>query len=140
MPKTNSYVDLNVQPGVVYKYRLYATMRENNGVVYTILTATKAGIAGPGKVTGFSVDNSTPGKLRFNWVKAPGVSKYQIFYATSRSGKYKKLSDISPNKDYHNVSDLKKGKRYYFKMRSVRTYGGVTINSNCTSPITAKVK
>ena len=79
--KTNSYVDLNVQPGVVYKYRLYATMRENNGVVYTILTATKAGIAGPGKVTGFSVDNSTPGSLRFNWVKAPGVSKYQIFYA-----------------------------------------------------------
>lgn len=138
--KTNSYVDLNVQPGVVYKYRLYATMRENNGVVYTILTATKAGIAGPGKVTGFSVDNSTPGSLRFNWVKAPGVSKYQIFYATSRNGKYKKLSDISPNKDYHNVSDLKKGKRYYFKMRSVRTYAGVTINSNSTSPITAKVK
>lgn len=138
--KTNSYVDTNVKSGVKYRYRLYATMRENNGVVYTILTASRTGMAGASKVTGFSADNSAPGKIKFKWNKVDGATSYQIFYSGTKNGTYKKLATISASRSVYKTSVLPSGKKYYFKIRAIRKYGDVSLYSGSTSAISVKVK
>ncbi len=71
-------------------------------------------IAGKKKVT-----------VKFN--KATGATKYQIFRSTKKSSGYKRIATTTKVK--YVDKKVKKGKRYYYKVKSVRAVGHGTVKS-----------
>ena len=75
-------------------------------------------------------------KVTLSFKKATGGKKYEIYRSTKKTaGSYKKVKTTTSNK--FTDKNLKKGKRYYYKVRTVRG----SVKSSFTKPIrTPKVK
>ena len=75
---------------------------------------------------------SSAGKdlIRLRWTKSWGykVDYYQVFRSTQKSSGYGKnafyTTKSGTQKTYKNTKQLKKGRRYYYKVRGVRKIGG----------------
>lgn len=61
-------------------------------------------------------------KATLTWKKASGVSGYQIYAATKKNGKYKKVGTIKSAGKYKKITvkKLKSKKKYYFKVRAYK--------------------
>ena len=57
---------------------------------------------------------------KISWKKMEGVTHYQVYRATSSSGKYTKLTTTKELS--YTAKSLTKGKKYYFKVRGYKTY------------------
>ena len=75
-------------------------------------------------------------KVTLSFKKATGGKKYEIYRSTKKTaGSYKKIKSTASNKFID--KNLKKGKRYYYKVRTVRG----SVKSSFTKPVrTPKVK
>lgn len=62
--------------------------------------------------------NST--SLKISWKKVSGASGYVVYKATSPKGKYKKIKTVKRGTKYTS-GKLKKGKKYYYKVRAYKT-------------------
>ena len=62
-----------------------------------------------------------------------GVTHYQVYRATSKTGKYTKL--VTTTSTSYTSKSLTSGKAYYFKVRGYKTYkSGDTIKYNVFTP------
>lgn len=68
-------------------------------------------------------------KVTISYKKATGANKYEIYRSTKKSSGYSKIATTSSTK--YTDKKAKKGKTYYYKVRSVRKTG---IKSKFTSP------
>ena len=57
---------------------------------------------------------------KISWKKMEGVTHYQVYRATSSTGKYTKL--VTTKELSYTAKSLTKGKKYYFKVRGYKTY------------------
>ena len=57
---------------------------------------------------------------KISWKKMEGVTHYQVYRATSSTGKYTKL--ITTKELSYTAKSLTAGKKYYFKVRGYKTY------------------
>ena len=74
-------------------------------------------------------------KVTVSWKKAEGAKQYEIYRSSKKNSGYKRIATTAKTK-YENKK-LKKGKRYYYK---VRTLGG-SVKSGFTKPVrSGKVK
>lgn len=75
------------------------------------------------------------GYIRVSWTcSAAGyVDGYEIWKSTARTGGYKKMFTTS-NQTYKNTAGLKKGTRYYYKVRAYKEVGGKKICSGWSNP------
>ena len=57
------------------------------------------------------------------WKKVNGASGYEIYRATSKNGKYKKIATVKKNSAKTTYKDRKlaKNKKYYYKVRAYKT-------------------
>lgn len=79
-------------------------------------------ITKPGKVTGLSVKSTSSTKAKLTW-KKKSSDGYEIYMKTG-NGKYKKIKTITSKKTTsYTVKNLKKGKKYTFKIRAYRLDG-----------------
>ena len=58
--------------------------------------------------------------VKVAWSKMEGVTHYQVYRATSSTGKYTKL--ITTTSTSYTSKSLSKGKKYFFKVRGYKTY------------------
>lgn len=56
------------------------------------------------------------GKVKLTWNKIPGATKYTIYRATSKKGKYTKVATVKKGKVTWTDKKAKKGKTYYYKV------------------------
>ena len=70
--------------------------------------------------------------------KVTGATNYAVYYATSKKGKYKLAANTSSNTA--NVSGLKGGKTYYFKVKALRNISGKAYSTAFSSVKSAKIK
>ncbi|MDO5346406.1 MAG: transglutaminase domain-containing protein, partial [Lachnospiraceae bacterium] len=87
----------------------------------------------PKTVTGQKVTSKTRGKITVSWKRVAGSSGYQIQYALSSNFSGAKSVTAKAGSSSKIISGLKRGKRYYVRIRSYRTVKGKKYYSSwCT--------
>ena len=75
------------------------------------------------KLTGLKATALSKGRIQLKWTGYPtnyknGYSRYVIEYKTSAKGAYKRLKLSGDSNGSYTLKSLKKGKTYYFRIRS----------------------
>lgn len=86
-----------------------------------LLPAEVSAASRPAKVKSLKVSSAGYNSLKISWKKAKRAKGYQIYRATKKNGKYKKIKTIKKAKTVSWTNKkLKTGKRYYYKVRAIR--------------------
>lgn len=93
------------------------------------------------KVKSVKVSGSSK-KIKVSWKKISGVSGYQIQYSTSKKFKKSKTVSVKKAKTVKTTikKGLKKGKKYYVRVRAYKTVNGKKKTGNWSVTKTVKVK
>lgn len=88
----------------------------------TMLLPIEASAASrPAKVKSLKVASQSYNSLKVSWKKVKTAKGYQIYRATKKNGKYKKVKTIKKAKTVSWTNKkLTTGKRYYYKVRAIR--------------------
>lgn len=75
--------------------------------------------------TSITTVKSQKNKITLKWKKVSGVNGYEIFRATSKNGKYKKIATVTKaSKVTYTNKKLKSDKKYYYKIRTYKKVNG----------------
>lgn len=67
-------------------------------------------------------------KVQLTWKKVKAATGYEVYQATKKNGKYKKVKTIKKNKVVTcKTKALKANKKYFFKVRTYRKVAGTTV-------------
>ena len=80
------------------------------------------------------------GAIKVSWKKAKGASGYQIQVATNKKMKNAKKYVVSKSAKTYKVKGLKSGKKYYVKVRPLKTYKGETYKGILCKPKAVKIR
>ncbi|BBF43200.1 O-acetylhomoserine sulfhydrylase [Lachnospiraceae bacterium KM106-2] len=143
--KSNTYTNKSLKYGTSYKYkvRAYKTINgvQSFGAYSSVVTTStkKLTVTKPKKAS----IRLKAGRRRVTvrWNKISGATGYKVYMATSKKGTYKLVSTRGKNsyKSYVKKS-LKKGKRYYFKVRAYKKVSGFYFYGSYSSIKSVKVK
>lgn len=122
-----------------YSFRVIAYLKVNgkeydgkNSVVLTTGTSTK--------VPAISKLSTKKKKVTINWKKISGTIGYEIYMRKGTKGSYKKIKTAGSKTVKYTKSKLKKGTKYYFKIRTYRTVKGKKVYSSYSKVKSIKVK
>ena len=136
---TVSYTDTKLATGKTYYYKVRAYRTVDKKKVYSSYSSVVS--AKPVLKTPSVKLTSGSKKATIKWEKISGASGYEVYRATSKSGKYSKLKTITKNSTVSYVnSSLTKNKTYYYKVRAYRTVNGKKIYSSYSVAKSVKVK
>lgn len=108
-----SYTNTSAKAGYTYYYKVNAV--NSSGKVIAKGSAVKR-LCMPAKPS-VKTSLSTAGKPKLTWNKITGVSKYQVYRATSSKGKYTRL--ITTTRNYYTNTSAKAGTTYYYKVKAI---------------------
>lgn len=80
-----------------------------------------------------SLKKSGKQSIKITWTKISGTTKYQVYMSTKKNSGYKRIKTVSSKSFSYTKGKLKKGKRYYFKVRSYKKVGGKNYYSSFSS-------
>ncbi|MCQ4635805.1 N-acetylmuramoyl-L-alanine amidase [Anaerovorax odorimutans] len=135
---TLSYKNSKLKTGKTYYYKVRPFRKSASGTRYGSYSSIKSAKVKPGTPSVSSKAGKR--KITVKWKKVTGASRYVVYRATKKSGKYKKIATLKSNRRSYTNKKLKKNKRYYYKVRAYRTVKGKKYYSNYSSYTTKKVK
>ena len=99
---------------------------------FTIKEEKLAAVQSLKQSTAYATDSIT-----LNWNKVKNASGYEIYRATSKNGKYKKI--VTTSKTSYKDKNLKAGTTYYYKVRAYKNNYGVfseikAMKTKCVAP------
>ena len=118
-----SYTDKNLKCGSTYYYRVRAVNENNN--IKGEYSGVKSKKVAPSKITIASKKADSYNSNYIKWNKVSGASGYRVYRATSKNGKYVRLTtttSLSYTDRY-----LKSGKTYYYKVRAYKWVNGTKV-------------
>ena len=77
-------------------------------------------------------------KVTLGWKKVTGAKKYQVYRATKKNGKFKKVATVSKT-SYVNKK-LKKNKKYFYKVRAYAKVDGKEYKGAFSAVVKVKTK
>ncbi len=134
-----SFTVKKLKPGTTYKYCIIPYVMKN-GEVYTrgyksedfsFSTILQ-------KVSGVKASSVTRSSLTLSWDKCENASFYRIYRYDSATKKYIQIG--TTKKSSFNVSSLSAGKKYYFKLRAVRSADGKNYYGHYSDKFTVSTK
>ena len=136
---TLNFTDTKVTTGQTYYYKVRAYKTVNGGKVYgnySSIVSISAKLSTPS--ISLSAGNK---KVYIKWNKVTDASGYEIYRATSKSGKYSKVTTITKGStvSYTN-SKLASKKTYYYKIRAYKTINGKKVYSSYSTVKSIKTK
>ena len=109
-------------------------------VTMPVKTGNASSVSKPKKVKSLKASSVKKTSAKLKWKKTSG-NGYEIWRATSKNGKYKKVKTISGSaKTNYRVKKLKSGKKYYFKVRAFKKSGGKKIYGPFSKAVVVKTK
>lgn len=143
---TLTYKDTTCLTGTRYYYYVKAytpAFNADTEKAYTLYSKASASKYATAYLTKATIRSLIAGKKKatIKWVKIPGASGYVIYRSTKKSSGYKAVKTITKGGTVSFVNKkLKKGKRYYFKIRAYRTVSGKRVYSGYSAVKSVKVK
>ena len=128
-----TFVDSTAAVGKTYFYKVKAVCNADSS-----LSSKLSGIVSISTKVGqpeVTLSKNTKGYPVLKWGKVEGAKKYQVYYATSENGTYKKLTTTSKLTYTHTKAAA--GKEYFYK---VRAYGKSTSTAGAYSEPLRAVK
>ena len=133
-----SYTISGLKAGTQYQFAVKAYAKVGSKTVWgsykTFTTATK-----PATPT-IKATSSSKGVATLSWNNVAGETGYQVYYSTSKSSGYKKLSNINANTVKVYAKNLKSGRTYYFRVRAYKSAGGSYVYGAFSNIGAVKVK
>lgn len=119
----NSFTDTKLASGQSYYYKLRAYLVKDGKRYDADFSNIAAATTKPGKTT---MKKAKAGKKKaaIRWKKVRGADNYQIYRSVKKNGSYKKVKTVSGKSTTWTNKKLKKGKRYYYKVRAVKYLNG----------------
>jgi len=128
-------------PNVVYYYKIHSY--KNNYPGRDIESPDSAVVSvkyklPASKITRLSKKSRT--SVKIYWSKVSSADGYKIYQKKGSKGKWKKIKTITKNSTLsYTGKKLKKGSKYYYKVRAYKTYGGHTGYSSYSSSRSKKL-
>jgi lactocepin len=135
---TKTYTDKTCTTGKKYYYRIRAYYNYNGKQYcgYSSAISGKAVVATPKIAT-----KAGKRQITVSWKKVSGANGYVIYRSTKKSSGYKKIAVVKKGSTLKYINKkLKKGKRYYYKVKAYRTVSGKKYYSVASSASQKKVK
>lgn len=125
-----------LKAGTSYKFAIKAYTKTDSGTVWsstytTITTATKTAVPTVTVKAGSQ-------KASLSWKKVSGATGYVVYMSEKKDSGYKKLG--STQKLSCTIKNLKKGKTYYFRVRTYKKVDGKYIYSTACKYKAVKIK
>ncbi|MBP0982581.1 MAG: leucine-rich repeat protein [Oscillospiraceae bacterium] len=137
---STTYTDKGLTKGKTYYYKVASYVNSQGKQVlssYSSVVSIKACAPAPATITAKKVK---AGSAKITWGKSTGATGYEVYMATSSSGKYTKIATITKASTLsYTKSGLTSGKTYYFKVRTYTTVDGKKIYSGYTKVVKVKV-
>ena len=109
-----SYTDSSASLGKTYYYKVIAVCASDSKLNSTYSNVVSAA-AKCGQPT-IKIKQNSKKQPVISWGKVSGAKKYDVYYATSKNGTYKKLTSTSKTSYTHTKASA--GKEYYYKVRA----------------------
>lgn len=136
-----NYTDKNVTNGARYKYKIVNFHKPYGEDEYKSCSSPVATAYYLTRPAAVSVTSSKAGKLNVKWKKNTKASGYQIRYSLSSSFKtYKTKNITSKSTVSKTLKSLKKGKKYYVKIRAYKKSGNKTYYSSWSTAKSIRVR
>lgn len=137
--RTLSYTNKSLKTGTTYYYKVVAYASVSGQTVTGFFSSPRA-IKPALKKTSTQLKAGKKQAL-VKWKKVSGASGYQVYRSLKKSSSYKRVKTITRGSTakYTNKK-LKKGKRYYYKVRAYRKVSGRTVYASFSSAKSVKVK
>ena len=116
-------------------FKLNAKTNGNGKLTYTTVTVTVAP-----KKQSISLVNKIKKQLTIKWKKNTKASGYQVVYSTNKKFTGKKTVRKAKTTTSYKIKGLKKGKKYYVKVRSYKTVNGKRIYGAYSTAKKATIK
>ena len=137
---TVSWKNTGLKTGRKYTYKVRAFVTHENEKLCGKYSGTRAATPALNKPV---ISKLTAGKnsVTVKWKQVPGANGYKIYRSTAKNGKYTCVKTIKKGKtlSWKNTK-LKKGKRYYYKVKAYRIVDKKNVYSNMSLSKYAKSK
>lgn len=97
-------------------------------------------VKGFGKLKISKVTNESKGAATITWNTLEDVDGYEVYMATGKKGTYNKIATVDSNKTSFIKKKLKKGTKYYFKVRAYAKVNGKKVYGDYSSAKSVKIK
>ncbi len=111
---SNSLTNSSLTCGKTYYYKVKAVKGKASATSKVVSKKAAPAKASP-------KTSSTCSTIKVSWKKLSGVSGYQVYYSTSKSGKYKRLT--STKSTSYTQKKIKLGATRYYKVRAYKKVG-----------------
>lgn len=120
-----SFTETGRTTGTTYYYKVCAYRTANGSRLSAAYSSAVSAKPVPAAVTGMKTAKSGSKRIRVSWRKVTGASGYTIYRSIKKSSGFKAAGTVKKGSTVSwRSSTLKKGTRYYFKVRAYRTTGG----------------
>lgn len=135
---TLSYKNTKLTTGKTYYYKVRPYRKVSGKTRYGSYSSIKGVKVRPSKPS----VSSRAGKRRITvtWKKVAGASRYVVYRSTKKKGTYKRIATLKNNRRSYTNKNLKKKKRYYYKVKAYRTVKGKKQYSLASNYTTKKAK
>jgi GH25 family lysozyme M1 (1,4-beta-N-acetylmuramidase) len=131
-----SYNNTKLTPGKTYYYKVRAYKTSGKSKIYGSYSKIISGKITPASASNLKVKLTSYEDATLTWGTVKYVSGYQVYMATSSSGKYALVKQTKNNS--YNLSGLEPGKTYYYKVRGYISSGSSKVYGGFSTVATAK--
>ena len=131
-----SYTTTGLTTGKTYYYKMRAYRKVGSTNVYGNYSSYKYAKPVPSKPSSVKAVRASSRSIKVTWSAVSGATKYQVYRATSKTGKYS-LVATTPGRSFTNAG-LTTGKVYYYKVRAYHLEGGTKVYGSFSSVVFSK--
>lgn len=138
--KGTSYTKGNLTTGTKYSFKVRAYKTVNGKTTYSGYSKVVSATPTLSKALKPTAQNTTKGVVKVSWKKVSGATGYQIVRSTKQNGTYKSIyKSKNANTLSYSNKGLKKGSKYYYKVRAYKKVGTKTVYGSYSTAVSVKV-
>jgi uncharacterized repeat protein (TIGR02543 family) len=130
-----TYTDTNLKANQQYYYKIYAYYTADTVTTFgTYSNIVNAKIVL--QIPKIKISYSSSAGIKVYWDKISEASKYLVFCAASKNGKYEQVANMTGG--VYTNTKIKKGSTYYYKIKACYITGGQESNSGFSNTVSIK--